>query len=166
MNKKEQFVFRSFTSQGFDREDAFKKMKTQIAKEGTMDKQQAMREAEEWDKKMVRLKPAIQFLQSCGLHHCGGNGCWYSMAEALTQYEEASREALMPALVEAMDALQKCYTMLVSANLKDRPAENQRCGRCDYCEALLSNADDDDCGECYVIVKALATLNAIIGEKK
>ena len=37
MNKKEQYVFREFTSQGFSREDAFKKMKTQIAKEGQSD---------------------------------------------------------------------------------------------------------------------------------
>jgi len=79
---------------------------------------------------------------------------------------QAAQAALTPALVEARDALQKAYAMLVKANLKEHSEENQRCGRCDYCEALLPNADDDDCGECYGIVQALARLNAIIGDKK
>jgi len=59
---------------------------------------------------------------------------------------------------DVYSALKLAYELIIKANLRDKPEENQRCGRCDYCEALLSNADDDDCGECYSIVTVLAAL--------
>ena len=90
------------------------------------------------------------------LYHNGRTqAAWEGYQAAL-----ASRQAEVDALVAERDRLlkilNKSYTMLVEANMKNLPQENQRCGRCDYCDALLPNADDDDCGECYEIVRTIA----------
>lgn len=81
----------------------------------------------------------------------------YPSANAITG--KAARAQPAPA-AGVVEALKLAYNLLIKANLRDGARENQRCGRCDYCEKLLSNADDDDCGECYPIVKAIAAIPA------